>query len=204
MWLDADFAALVSEWMEELLTTGRVELAPTVQPVPVTLQPYLNRVMHGWRVRAQVPEGHWCIFVEGQTPLAAVWRSMIARCHSPQHKAYRFYGARGVVVCPRWRDDFLAFKADVGMQPEGMELDRFPDPCGNYEPGNVRWATRRNNQRNRRNTIKATINGVTKAAVEWLEQTGIKYGTFWKRLDLGWTPEEAVTTPIRNWKRQNP
>jgi hypothetical protein len=76
------------------------------------------------------------------------WRGMIARCHDPKHNTYPLYGARGIVVCDRWRASFLDFIADVGRRPGGrlpsgrpeFSLDRI-DNDGNYEPGNVRWTT---------------------------------------------------------------
>lgn len=70
------------------------------------------------------------------------WQSMIQRCHRSKNKDFHKYGARGVSVCARWRDDFWAFVADMGAKPsERHSLDRFPNNAGNYEPGNVRWAT---------------------------------------------------------------
>lgn len=62
-WCDARFAVLVTGWVEELLTTGRVELVPSAPPAPI-LQPYIARVAQLREVRRQVPKGHWCIFVE--------------------------------------------------------------------------------------------------------------------------------------------
>ena len=62
------------------------------------------------------------------------------KCTNPNHTAYKWYGARGIGVCKRW-DDFAAFLEDVGEPPgPGYSLDRIEND-GNYEPGNVRWAT---------------------------------------------------------------
>lgn len=76
--------------------------------------------------------------------LYATWQGMMDRCYDPAAAGYEYYGGRGIAVCKRWHD-VAAFIADIevsiGLRPEGMTLDRFPDPDGNYELGNVRWAT---------------------------------------------------------------
>jgi hypothetical protein len=86
----------------------------------------------------------------GRTPEYYAWVSMIRRCHAPRARNYRLYGARGITVCQRWRESFPTFLGDVGRKPSpDLSLDRI-DNNGNYEPGNVRWATRSEQQRNKR------------------------------------------------------
>ena len=77
------------------------------------------------------------------------WASMKARCNNPTAISYKYYGALGVTVCERWKD-FSNFLADMGTRPEGMSIDRFPDKNGNYEPGNCRWATPKEQNNNLR------------------------------------------------------
>lgn len=80
------------------------------------------------------------------------YRTMLSRCHNSNSTGYHKYGARGVVVCDRWRGSFDAFLEDMGSKPSrAHSLDRFPDQSGNYEPGNCRWATAIEQGRNRRN-----------------------------------------------------
>jgi hypothetical protein len=75
------------------------------------------------------------------TPTYNVWCNMVARCTRPQDSSWKWYGARGIDVCDRWREDFVNFLADMGEKPDGMTLDRWPDNDGDYEPDNCRLAT---------------------------------------------------------------
>lgn len=77
------------------------------------------------------------------------YAAMINRCHNPNNSSYARYGALGVYVCERWREDFLNFLGDMGERPEGKTLDRYPDPAGPYAPDNCRWATPVEQRQNR-------------------------------------------------------
>lgn len=78
------------------------------------------------------------------------WVNMIHRCYNPQNKDFKYYGARGIAVCEEWQQSFDAFFAHVGPRPSNRyTLDR-KDNDGNYEPGNVRWATWYQQRANRR------------------------------------------------------
>jgi hypothetical protein len=76
---------------------------------------------------------------------------MRARCTQQKLVCYKDYGGRGIKVCDRW-NDFASFLTDMGPRPPGTSLDRFPNNDGNYEPGNCRWATRKEQRANRRPT----------------------------------------------------
>lgn len=78
------------------------------------------------------------------------WAAMKSRCGAnPGEKARAYYAAQNITVCDRWHS-FHAFLADMGERPPGTTLDRYPDPYGNYEPGNCRWATVAQQASNRR------------------------------------------------------
>ena len=76
------------------------------------------------------------------TPTYRTWLHMLDRCRNPNTRKWKHYGGRGISVCERWRK-FENFLADMGRRPLGKTIDRFPNKDGNYEPGNCRWATKR-------------------------------------------------------------
>ena len=82
------------------------------------------------------------------------WRSMLARCKDSSHKQFKDYGGRGITVCQAWQDSFEAFLAAMGERPSGTTLDRI-ETDGNYEPGNCRWATRTEQNRNKRHNHRS-------------------------------------------------
>ena len=127
-----------------------------------------------------------------------IWETMRLRCTNPKNKRYYLYGARGISVCPEWFNNFLSFREwalSNGYQ-KGLSLDRI-DNNGNYEPSNCRWVTVKEQQRNRRITLKATIGGVTKPVTAWCEELGIRYKSVSHRISKGMTPEEALLKPFK-------
>lgn len=122
---------------------------------------------------------------------AVVWAQIVSRCTNPKHQYYSDYGGRGIQVCERWRE-FENFYADLWPRPEGMTLDRINNN-GHYEPGNVRWATRKEQARNRRSSRMLEINGEVCTVAEWAERSGLKYSTLNERIKRGWSPEAAIS-----------
>lgn len=127
----------------------------------------------------------------GSSPTYSAWTSMLRRCDSPHNDSYMRYGGRGIEVCARWLESFENFLEDMGEKPHGKTLDRI-DVNGNYDPGNCRWATIKEQNRNKTSNVYLTLNGVTKTIAEWAEISGVKYTTFHERLKRGWTLEEAL------------
>lgn len=126
-----------------------------------------------------------------------IWSGMRKRCENPKCPAFKRYGGRGIVVCERWRASFADFLADMGPRPSPKHsLDRI-DVNGNYEPGNVRWATAATQARNTRRNHTLTVGDETLCLSEWGERFGIQPGLIQARIDMGWTTERAVTTPSR-------
>lgn len=85
------------------------------------------------------------------------WQAMVFRCHKTWHKQYHSYGGRGILVCERWHE-FENFLADMGIAPEGLEIDRVDNNKG-YEPTNCRWATRFEQMANTRKTNHVVVEG---------------------------------------------
>ena len=119
------------------------------------------------------------------------WEAMRRRCADTSNP---HYGGRGITVCARWVDDFEAFRSDLGPRPPGTSLDRV-NVHGHYEPGNVRWATAKVQGRNTRVNRTVTAFGQTLCLAGWSDLYGVPPGTIAGRLDAGWPPESAVSTP---------
>lgn len=135
-------------------------------------------------------------------PTYKSWRGMHARCFSPTHHNFAHYGARGITVCARWVGErgFENFLADMGERPAGTTIDRI-DNDGPYSPDNCRWATTAEQNRNRSDTLRITIGGVTLAAAEWCRRNGITPCTAYQRIRGGWNETDAVTVPARPKRR---
>ena len=97
-------------------------------------------------------------------------------------------------MCERWRNDAAAFYADMGDPPPKLTLERV-DNEGHYSPDNCRWATYKEQARNRRSSRMLTLRGETFTAAEWGERTGLGQGVILQRIKNGWSVERALTTP---------
>ena len=139
-------------------------------------------------------------------PEYETWSGMIARCHTPTHKRYGYYGARGITVCDRWRGEsgYEAFLADMGRKPTPKHSIERKDNNGNYEPSNCRWATRSEQMRNTRATINVTIGGETACLKEWSARVGRPYKIVHQRIKSGWDPERALREPINTRRARKP
>lgn len=132
-----------------------------------------------------------------KTPEYRAWSSMRSRCLDKAHDAYKNYGGRGITICERW-NLFQNFFADMGPKPSPKHsLDRYPDNNGNYEPGNVRWATLMEQELNRRTIRVVEFNGKQYPRSALARLHGVPYRLFVERLEYGWPVEKALSTPVR-------
>ena len=152
---------------------------------------------HRWRSPGSGMEAR------SKRPEYKVWAGMKARCFNPNSESYPDYGGRGITVCDRWRDSFEAFFEDMGERPSAeYSIDRWPDCNGNYEPGNCRWATAREQSLNTRRSVYVDVNGEKILLNEYARALGLSATTIYGRLKLGWTLEEAVTVPVKRYRKK--
>lgn len=121
---------------------------------------------------------------------------MLQRCYDTSAPGYKNYGAKGIRVCARWRASFENFLADMGPRPSAKHsIDRYPKQDGNYEPKNCRWATAKEQARNREGVVYVDYLGQRISVAEYAERAGVGAGMLHNRLKRGWSVEEALTTP---------
>lgn len=163
------------------------------------------KIVHGTSLKSGTSTNCGCGRVENHRrthglthhPLYKVWQRMKGCTSSPSHQDYPYYGGRGIRMCVEWRDDFTSFYKWAiihGWEP-GLEIDR-KNTNGNYEPENCQFTDRIGQMRNTRRTRLITHNGKTQSVVEWAEETGIRAGTIYNRLNSGWSVEKTLTTEV--------
>lgn len=127
------------------------------------------------------------------SPEYRAWQQMIVRCTNPNIPKFARYGGRGITVCERWHV-FENFLADMGRRPSARHsLDR-KDNDGPYSSDNCRWATSREQNRNRSTNRILRLHGVEKPAAAWAEEYSLALMTLISRLHRGWSDERAITT----------
>lgn len=137
------------------------------------------------------------------TRLYSIWHGMISRIENENQMYFKNYGGRGIQICDEWREDFQKFY-DWAVRhgyEEHLTIDRI-DVNGDYCPENCRWATVKEQARNRRNNKTLTYHGETMPLAAWSERTGIKFSVLWDRLyNFYWSVEEALETPVGERKK---
>ncbi len=128
-----------------------------------------------------------------KTEIYQIWAMMVARCYDPNVRSFPRYGGRGIAVCDRWRESFASFASDIGPRPSRKHsLDRYPNRDGNYEPGNVRWATQKEQMHNSRVVQRVAFCNRIMSIDEFSAITGIKRSTVASRRARGMSPEEII------------
>lgn len=157
------------------LTSGRTRSCGCLQK-EVTIQRQTTHGMHDTRIYR-------------------IWNNMKMRCINVKAPYYSEYGGRGITLCKDW-EDFSLFYRDMGESyQDGLEIDRIDVDKG-YCKENCRWATRAEQNRNRRDTVRLTYKGITKPAIDWAEEKGLTIHAIKKRIKNGWTVEKILETPL--------
>lgn len=152
---------------------------------------YVSYANHGCIACVQVKHGY---SPSGKrTPTYKTWRSMVERCGNPGHSGFDRYGGAGITICDKWKS-FPGFLEDMGERPEGTSLDRINNDLG-YSKENCRWASYKQQQRNKRTNVMVTINGETKCVGEWSELSGISFQALRYRIARGWS-EDRLLSPV--------
>jgi hypothetical protein len=128
---------------------------------------------------------------------------MKERCENPNHSGYKRYGGRGITVCARWKEFETFVRDNEEAARPGLTLDRI-DNDGHYSPENCRWASKKDQARNRCNNQWIEHNGERLLARTWAERLGLATSTVEARIRNGWSIDRAVTTPLvpisERWK----
>lgn len=145
---------------------------------------------------AEIARARFITHGKSHLPEHSVWKGLIKRCHGQSPEEH--YGERGITVCNRWRNSFEDFYADMGSRPSDKHSIERMDVNGNYEPNNCKWATPKEQSRNKVKTIFYEYKGEVLPAIEWSEKFSIKYTTLKRRIENGWSVEKALETPVRS------
>lgn len=146
--------------------------------------------------RSKLPRKHGM----AKTRIWNIYQGMVRRCNDEHSHAYKDYGGRGIAICPEWLGDdgikrFFEWSFKNGYKDD-LEIDRI-DVNGNYEPSNCRWATSKQQNRNRRDNIRIEYNGKTQSLPDWCDELSLEYNMIYLRYKRGWSAERMFTQPKR-------
>ena len=133
-----------------------------------------------------------------QERLYNIWRAMRQRCLNPNQQSYKRYGARGITICEEWSDyaKFKEWAYSAGYDPNAEHgkctIDRI-DNNGNYTPENCRWITMQQQNFNKRDNVRLTLNGKTQTVSEWARELNIPVDRIRGRIRRGWREEDILT-----------
>jgi hypothetical protein len=133
-----------------------------------------------------------------------VWSNIRQRCGNSKNPSFKDYGRRGIALCAEW-NDFNVFLADMGNRPsKNHTIDRIDNDKG-YSKANCRWATRVEQNSNKRSSNLLTYQGITKTCAEWERSMGFPEGVIKQRVNsMNWSIERALTTPVQIKQKKMP
>lgn len=122
-----------------------------------------------------------------------VYLAMKRRCFNAKDAHFKNYGGRGIIVCDRWAGSFSSFFEDMGKRPSDLHSLERLDNNGNYEPSNVVWATKEQQQNNMRSNRLIEFNGEIHTISQWSSIVNMSKGVLYSRFKSGWDTERALT-----------
>lgn len=122
-----------------------------------------------------------------------VWASIKQRCTNPNRSNYSRYGGRGIRMCERWSESYLAFLADMGRRPSPAHSIGRIDNDGNYELSNCRWETRMEQHQNKTALRLVAAFGKTLSVAAWARRLHVPAPRIYARLNRGWSVEDALS-----------
>ena len=131
------------------------------------------------------------------TRIYRIWANMLSRCRNPKVRSYKDYGDRGIKVYDEWLifENFYKWAIQSGYK-ENLTIDRI-DVDGDYSPSNCRWATTKEQARNKRTSRIITYSGNEKVLQDWAHEYSINPSTLRARIESGWNIEDALRKPIK-------
>lgn len=130
------------------------------------------------------------------TRVYRIWNGITQRCHNKNDTTYQNYGGKGIAVCDEWRKDFRSFYAwaMANGYRDDLTIDRIDNSKG-YSPDNCRWATTKEQARNKTDNHLITHDGKTMCINDWRLEKGFSRNLIEERLKRGWSVERAISTP---------
>lgn len=138
-----------------------------------------------------------------RSPEHKAWYDLNDRCYNQKNKKYKDYGGRGIRVCERWKNSFVAFQKDMGPRPSKQHSVERIDNDKGYEPDNCKWATRHTQTRNRRSNRWINIGGVSKIQKDWLKFLGKNLSSIYSYADYhNISNAKSAEICIKKWFKQ--
>lgn len=134
---------------------------------------------------------------QSHSDIYSIWCGIKERCTNPANSAYHNYGGRGITIAEEWLHDFQAFADHIGPRPGPEYTCERMDNDKGYQPGNIKWATRAEQLRNKRNNVRYEYKGESLTMKEWAQRFSLPLSTLRGRLRIGWSIERALETPAQ-------
>ena len=133
------------------------------------------------------------------TRLYQIWYGMKRRCYNEKDSSFKFYGLKGITVCPEWQHDYKCFEewAETNGYENNLTIDRIDGNKG-YSPDNCRWVSRKLQAENRSTSIFITLNGKTQTLTDWCKELQLNYSTTYTRIKRdGWSIGKALMPLVK-------